>query len=140
MSPFECSAAIAQLFIRIYRVQVGLILNKTIQGGSPRILVDDIVGYMQRNLSRKLSRAIIERELRYNFDYINQCLRKRLNTSFFKMLEEMRMDEAKTLLITTDLSISEISDLVGYADETYFSKRFKGVTRYTPTQYRKQAK
>jgi AraC-like DNA-binding protein len=47
------------------------------------------------------------------------------------------MDKSKELLIDTDLTINEISDVVGYNDPFYFSKVFKRNTGLTPTAFRK---
>ncbi|WP_295208604.1 AraC family transcriptional regulator [Ruminococcus sp.] len=47
-----------------------------------------------------------------------------------------RMERAKQLLITTNLSIKEIAERCGYSNEYGFMKRFKMQFGKTPTQYR----
>ena len=49
----------------------------------------------------------------------------------------LRMETAKTMLQSTDLSVREISERVGYTDQNYFSRIFKQHTGYAPTKYRK---
>jgi len=41
---------------------------------------------------------------------------------------------------TTGLTIAEISDLTGFASQSYFSTAFKNATGMTPSQYKKQNK
>ena len=84
-----------------------------------------------------LSSEEIEEDLSYSFDYINQVLRKRMNTTVFKTLEAIRIENAKRLLRTTDLPLKLIAVRVGYNDEMYFSKVFKRRTDVTPAKYRK---
>lgn len=48
----------------------------------------------------------------------------------------LRMDKAKLLLRSTDLSVSEIAYRVGYQDPLYFSRLFHHRTGYTPRDYR----
>ena len=43
----------------------------------------------------------------------------------------------KGILITTDVTISEIADQVGYGNQKSFMRRFKQVTGMTPGEYRK---
>lgn len=46
-------------------------------------------------------------------------------------LTALRIDKAKTLLQNTNLRLSQISELVGYEDEKYFSRVFKKSTGQT---------
>lgn len=53
-------------------------------------------------------------------------------------ITRIRLDKAKSLIENTDLSIAEISDLTGFASQSYFSTAFKNFTGMTPSQYKKQ--
>lgn len=48
------------------------------------------------------------------------------------------MSKACELLVTTDLNVNEISQLVGYHNITSFNRSFKKLTNMTPGAYRKQ--
>lgn len=50
-----------------------------------------------------------------------------------------KMDKAKNLLVSTNLSIDRITSLVGYSHATYFSRKFKELTGKTPNVYRNDA-
>lgn len=52
----------------------------------------------------------------------------------------LRIDRARQLLSTTELSISEISDQLGFSSQRYFCTIFKQEQKITPTQYRKDMK
>ena len=49
----------------------------------------------------------------------------------------LRLDRSMELLQCTDLSVGEISDIVGYQDPLYFSKLFKRKLGVSPAAYRK---
>ncbi len=55
-------------------------------------------------------------------------------------ITRIRLERAKTLMETTGLTIAEISDLTGFASQSYFSTAFKNATGLTPSQYKKQTK
>lgn len=52
----------------------------------------------------------------------------------------MRMDEAKRLLLNTDIPIQDISEKTGFNNDTYFSNIFKNKFGVSPLKYRKKYK
>ena len=56
--------------------------------------------------------------------------------SFQITLHSVRLREAKRLLHETDLSMGEISRLVGYSHQSYFTAKFKQLEQCTPHAYR----
>lgn len=61
-----------------------------------------------------------------------------LDCSIMKYIRTWRMDAAKELLITTDFSITEIANKVGFNDYNYFLRVFKNETGTTCARYRKE--
>lgn len=69
----------------------------------------------------------------------NRTLQRQLTnekTTFQILLSESRQEKAKALLKENKLSIQEISNLLGYADISHFSRAFKKWTNMTPSNYR----
>ena len=60
-----------------------------------------------------------------------------LNTTPKKYIAMKRIQQAKHLIISTDLPLPQISTQVGVDDYNYFIKIFKKYTGYTPMYYRK---
>ena len=52
-------------------------------------------------------------------------------------ITRIRLEKAKNLIETTQLSIAEISEMTGFASQSYFSTAFKGYTGMSPSQYKK---
>jgi AraC-like DNA-binding protein len=50
-------------------------------------------------------------------------------------LRDVRIEQACLLMQKSNLSVKSIANSVGYSDPLYFSKVFKKVTSYTPTEY-----
>lgn len=55
-------------------------------------------------------------------------------------ITKIRIEKAKMLIQTTSLTISEISDMTGFASQSYFSTAFKHYTGVTPSQYKQNIK
>ena len=57
--------------------------------------------------------------------------------NFLAYLTDIRMENAKKLLLSTSLSIAEISEQCGYGDYRVFTKVFKKSEGTTPSRYRR---
>jgi len=64
---------------------------------------------------------------------------KRLtNTTPMSFLAGLRIAKARSLLLNTRLSVSEIGERVGFPDANYFTRTFKMHASVIPTQFRRQ--
>lgn len=128
-----CACAVQEAFVEIARLSAETDENKSFSGLQ---LANEVITFLNANYNRKLTGAIIEGELSYNFDYINQLFHRYFNCTVFQTLNKIRMEKAKTLIISSEISMSRIAAEVGYNDEAYFSKVFKKSTGLSPSQYR----
>lgn len=72
-----------------------------------------------------------------------RTLKRRLQqqgTSFLRLLNETRKDDACELLARTDLSVQEIATRLGYENPANFSRAFAQATGTPPTVYRAAAR
>ena len=70
--------------------------------------------------------------------YISHSFKKEIGMSPMEYLIDIRITESKILLRTTNYSISQVADIVGFTTPTYFSKQFRKSTGISPTDYREQ--
>lgn len=54
------------------------------------------------------------------------------------MIQTLKLNKAIELLSSTDLKIRDISDAIGYENDTHFIRTFKKVYGISPNQYRDQ--
>jgi YesN/AraC family two-component response regulator len=73
-----------------------------------------------------------------NPSYLSQLFKQQTGKTFSDYVNEVRLEEAKKLLVHTALRVSEVSERLGYTDLTYFSGSFKKLTGHTPSEYRKK--
>lgn len=74
-----------------------------------------------------------------NSSYLSHVFKKKTGKTISAYIEDLRIQNACTLLLTTDISISDIAAAVGYSDPNYFTKRFRKKIRQSPIAYRKTA-
>ncbi len=70
--------------------------------------------------------------------YLNKLVRTQTRHSAMDWVEIARVNWAKNLLRENKLSISEVSQAVGIDDASYFTRFFRKVTGYTPSEFRKR--
>ena len=63
-----------------------------------------------------------------------------LGTSYNSLLNKIRIENAKKLLISSEKSITEICFDCGFQNTSYFIKTFKVLTLMTPGKYRSRFK
>lgn len=130
------AAAFSEILISLSRLRGSTLLQGKTRGEITAERLNALLAYLRTNYKRPLTSRDIEREMSYNFDYLNQLFSKHLHISIFRLLESIRMEEAMHILQTQALSVKEIAGEVGYSDEAYFSRVFKKRTGCTPTEYR----
>ncbi len=95
----------------------------------------ELVHYLQSNCNKKITSKNIEEELEVTFDHLNRTFKRMYGQTIFSYLNQIRVNHAKDLIGQTNLLTSEIAYLVGFEDNSYFSKYFKRHTGMTPSQY-----
>ena len=68
--------------------------------------------------------------------HLNDICNRHFNCSLKKILTDRLMQEARKLLLSTELSVSEISYKLNFEDNSYFVKVFKKQTSLTPKRFR----
>ena len=68
--------------------------------------------------------------------YISNVIKESTGKTAGKLIEEYVMIEAQSLLATTNLTISQVSDRLHFPDSSTFGKYFKRVTGMSPKEFR----
>ncbi len=73
----------------------------------------------------------------FSAEYCESIFKRDVGKSIIDYSIDLKISEAQRLIIEGALSLSEISEQVGFADYNYFSRTFKKRTGYSPTAYRR---
>ena len=71
-------------------------------------------------------------------NHFSFIFKQKTGKGFSRYLTELRIEKAMELLRNTDLTNSEISDMVGYSNQNYFSAVFHKTVGMTAKEYRSQ--
>ena len=138
------------IILEAYRVEDPAVLR--VEGASPlqQIFQRRNINELEEKLTERLQSE--DKALFLNFcnaygelmgetglDYLSFFLKENAHDTFLNYLTRLRLEEAKRLMRDTRLSITEISERVGYASANSFTRAFKKIEHVTPTQYRESS-
>lgn len=92
--------------------------------------------YIFKHLYDPITLNDLARKAALHPNYLSALFKKEVGCSLRHYIQQTKIDEARSLLLLTDRSISEISTLLNYHDQSYFSKIFKKFTGVTPNEYK----
>lgn len=99
-------------------------------------VIQSMEALIDAKFAEPLTAAEAAELLHISYSHMANLLRWELGTTFGELLLQKRIDAAKRLLLTTDLSITEVGLHVGFSDTSYFIRRFSALVGTTPHKYR----
>ena len=98
--------------------------------------IDRIQQFVRRNFQRGPTLSQAAKVASLSPKYLSRKFKSKVKKSFTRFRIDLRMDQAKQLLVTTSFNVNEISDRIGYENPESFMKMFKKILGCTPSQYR----
>lgn len=128
----------------LYRM-VSNIVQRTIDGLRSRHpsrgdIVDSVDSYIQQNYANELSLESIASVFNMSASYLGRMFKNKKGINITVHIQNIRIENAKRLIETTNLHTYKIAQAVGISDPVYFSKLFKKVTGCRVRDYREQLK
>lgn len=103
-----------------------------------RDILHKTINYMRDNYTDKITLEDTAAFVGLSKSYLSTIFKEELGSSYSDYLNKIRVEKSKQLLMNPALSIAHISDLVGYNDQSYFTKVFTKTTGVSPGHYRRK--
>lgn len=98
-----------------------------------------LADYIQQNHEKPLSIDDFIRVTNLSKYHLIHLFHQQMGVPPYRYLHHCRVNRAQQLLRATNLSVSEIAQLVGYADQVNFIRHFSAITGTTPAKYRRES-
>ncbi|MBB3111547.1 YesN/AraC family two-component response regulator [Paenibacillus phyllosphaerae] len=100
-------------------------------------LMREIRDYVaEQYLDPNLSLTILSERFQISPKYLSQLFKESIGQNFSDFLIGLRIEYAKRLLRESDVTVQQISEMLGYANPTSFIRVFKKIVGLSPGQYR----
>ena len=95
--------------------------------------------FLKKNVYKKITIDEVANNINYSKYYISHIFKERYKKSIISLFNELKIEEAKKLLASTAISITNISNMRNFSDPRFFNHTFKKYVNRTPSSYREQA-
>ena len=105
-----------------------------------RVKVNEFMQLVEQHYRNDWSVERYAQELEISTVYLNQVCRQVSSHTALEIIHQRILLEAKRSLLYTVMTISQVSDYLGFSDPTYFSRFFKRLTGLSPKDFRADKK
>lgn len=136
--PFWNISAGAHLTELIVALGRGIHTQQTRSNGV--VWLDPALQYIHEHYASDLSIGMLAKMSHVSSGRFCAAFKARTGTSPQSYIVTLRLKNAQTLMLRTNLNVQQIAATVGYGDALYFSRLFKRHTGLTPTEFRQAGK
>ena len=101
-------------------------------------IIENVIKYIKENLTSDLSLNAVASYASFSPIHFHNCFRAATGKTLHEYVEEQRIKKAVGLLVSTDLTLTDISYECGFSSQSYFSYAFKRKMKMTPREYVKE--
>ena len=99
--------------------------------------IQSIRTYFDKFFYQKITLRELSEKYFVSEAYLQKQFKKYVGSSPSNYLKQLRIEKSKQLLRTTNRSIAEIAEMVGFQDTSYYISVFKSIEAITPLAYKK---
>ena len=123
------------LFLHILKT-TGKNKMKSTYGDLKKFYIKEAINYIENNYQNNINIEEISNFLGLNKSYFGKIFKDVIHSTPQEFLIQYRMIKACELLKTSNLSIKEIGERVGYINQLHFSKIFKNTYGISPREWK----
>ncbi len=101
------------------------------------LLIEKVLLYIEEHLERvDFSIRTISSNFGMTESAFSHMFKRNMKQNFISYINELKIQRAQQMLADTDITIEEIATKLNYSTSSNFSRMFKAVVNFTPSQYR----
>lgn len=104
--------------------------------GKGHIMVKRFLQLVEENYQQNLSVSDYANQLAVSANHLTQTVKQLTGKTSVSIIRSKQIIEIKRLLVHTSLGVAQISEQLGFTDQSYFTKFFKKEVGITPLQFR----
>ena len=99
-------------------------------------IVQNAIRYLEMNYAHKITLSEVAEKTYVSQWHLSKLLNRHLGQNFSEILNNIRIKEARKLLLDSSLRIGDVAEKVGFLDMAHFSRVFKKSIGISANEYR----
>lgn len=126
----KCASELASIIIILVRNNQEEYVKKETR------IVSEVREYLQENLADQIDAEALGKRFHYHPNYLNRIFKDNVGQTLHNYIITIRLEQAKQLLASSNLSLEKIAFRCGFKTLSHFSQSFKKSVGYSPKQFR----
>ncbi|MGK9147169.1 AraC family transcriptional regulator [Plantibacter flavus] len=120
-----------------WHLLTSLAFSRAPSAGNAQDMVERAADYLRSHINRRVNVSDLADMAGMSASHFAAMFKKYTGVPAMTYQTQLRMASARELLDTTQQSVEEVANAVGYDDSFYFSRQFKKLHGMSPTAYRR---
>lgn len=99
-------------------------------------VLDQILHFIQENFRQTITVSDLAQLTHHSESYISHLFKRKMKVNIKRYINQLRIEEAKTQLRNSDISIGELGLALGFSDPNYFTRVFKDICGLSPSDFK----
>lgn len=101
------------------------------------LIFEEVSAYIRRHYADVTIQSLAD-TFHFQEDYFNRLIKSKTGLTYSAYVQQIRLEKAEHLLLTSGKTIEEIAEIIGYHNKGYFYKIFQQKYGTTPSKYRQK--
>jgi two-component system, response regulator YesN len=94
------------------------------------------VDFIKKNYMNKIGLKTVSDHVQLSPSYFSKIFKDEMRCNFNAFLNQVRIEQSRTALLDKSIALVDVASLMGFEDQSYFTKVFKRLTGVSPGRYR----
>jgi two-component system response regulator YesN len=99
-----------------------------------------VIEYIRENYPHKITLDSVAAHVSFSKTYLSRIFKEETGENMSMYINRVRIEKAKLLLCDSQVKLIEVANLVGFDDQSYFTKVFKSIVGTSPKRYKEMRK
>ena len=112
--------------------------QRSVSGGLAKWRVRRIISFIEKHLDEPIRVMTLSKVAGLSFAHFSHSFRRTFGEPPHAYLTRLRVEHARNLMLFSDISLADVAQACGFADQAHFSRRFRERTGQSPAAWRRE--
>ncbi len=109
----------------------------TVNNVNNSYIIHKAIAYINDNYMNDITLESASKYVYLSTSYFSRLFKREVGINFIDYLNKVRVEQSKKYLADLKIPLSEVAHMVGFTDQSYYTKVFKKIEGIAPGQFRK---